>query len=145
MVCPESTPVVAFSSSAASELRPRRRLVVLAVQGALLAMAAPALHAQTAVFPSNEAASVRTLPVVEVKAEREQQAQHTPGATTTLTLEDLEKPGINSMADVVRYQPLVSAPGVATGASRNKSSFDRGGTTGYNIRGIEGNLSLIHI
>ena len=139
MVCPESTPVVAFSSSAASELRPRRRLVVLAVQGALLAMAAPALHAQTAVFPSNEAASVRTLPVVEVKAEREQQAQHTPGATTTLTLEDLEKPGINSMADVVRYQPLVSAPGVATGASRNKSSFDRGGTTGYNIRGIEGN------
>ena len=64
-------------------------------------------------------------------------AQRTPGASTTVSGPALEQAG--SMADVVRYQPLVSAPGTASGTSRNRSSFDRSGTTGYNIRGIEGN------
>lgn len=60
-----------------------------------------------------------------------------PGTSTTVSGDALER--ANSMKDVVRNQPLVSAPGTAAGTSRNRSSFDRSGTTGYNIRGIEGN------
>lgn len=81
-------------------------------------------------------APVKVLPQVDV-TETAEAAQRSPGASTTLSGPALERAA--SMADVVRYQPLVSAPGTASGASRNRSSFDRSGTTGYNIRGIEGN------
>ncbi|WP_429951727.1 TonB-dependent hemoglobin/transferrin/lactoferrin family receptor [Comamonas sediminis] len=74
-----------------------------------------------------------TMPQVTVQAK----AEKAPGTITVISGEELEK--ANSMADISRYQPLVSAPGTASGTSRNRSSFDRSGTTGYNIRGIEGN------
>ena len=65
------------------------------------------------------------------------QALPEPGTTTTISGAELDR--ANNMKDVVRNQPLVSAPGTAAGTTRNRSSFDRSGTTGYNIRGIEGN------
>ncbi len=39
----------------------------------------------------------------------------------------------------MRYQPLVSATGSSGGSGSGKSGFDRGGYTGYNIRGLESN------
>lgn len=71
------------------------------------------------------------LPQIDVTEQAE------PGTATTVSGDDLAR--ANSMKDVVRNQPLVSAPGTAAGTTRNRSSFDRSGTTGYNIRGIEGN------
>lgn len=62
-----------------------------------------------------------------------------PGTRTVLTQDDVERTGGNSIADVIRYQPLVEAPGTVQGATRGASRYDRGGTTGYNIRGVEGN------
>jgi len=77
----------------------------------------------------------KALPEIEIAAETPQ--QRTPGAITRVEGAALER--ASSMQDVVRYQPLVSAPGVAVGTSRNRSSFERGGTSGYNIRGVEDN------
>ena len=71
------------------------------------------------------------LPQIDVTEQAE------PGTSTTISGDALDR--ANNMKDVVRNQPLVSAPGTAAGATRNRSSFDRSGTTGYNIRGIEGN------
>ena len=94
------------------------------------ALAAAAACAQTA-EPIELAQA--TLPTVEVTA----QAELTAGTQTTVSGEALEQ--ATDMKDVVRNQPLVAAPGTVAGTSRNRSSFDRSGTTGYNIRGIEGN------
>lgn len=65
------------------------------------------------------------------------QAASEAGTTATVSGEELER--ANNLKDVVRNLPLVSAPGTASGTTRNRSTFDRSGTTGYNIRGIEGN------
>jgi hemoglobin/transferrin/lactoferrin receptor protein len=35
----------------------------------------------------------------------------------------------------MRYEPLISATGASGGSGNGKSGFDRGGYTGYNIRG----------
>jgi len=105
----------------------RGRFGLTALAAAALALAASQARAQTATASA-------ALPQVEVQA---QAAPVAAGASATVEGEALERAG--SMADIVRYQPLVSAPGIASGGSRNRSSFDRGGTTGYNIRGIEGN------
>ena len=114
---------------------PKKRLLVTAIQAALIG-ALPAISWAQASEEPTQSTVVRSLQQVEVTAESE--APHRkPGANTTVDGDQLER--ANSLEDVVRYQPLVSAPGVATGASRNKSSFDRSGTTGYNIRGVEGN------
>ncbi len=98
----------------------------------LAVLAAPAW----AQAPASQAAlpvQVAQLPQVDVVEETERQ----PGTLTTVSGDALER--ANSMKDVVRHQPLVAAPGTVAGTSRNRSSFDRSGTTGYNIRGIEGN------
>jgi len=76
-----------------------------------------------------------TLPEVKVTAD----AQHESGTRVILTQQDLERTGATSIADLIRYQPLVEAPGTVQGATRGASRYDRSGTTGYNIRGIEGN------
>jgi hemoglobin/transferrin/lactoferrin receptor protein len=73
----------------------------------------------------------QVLPQIDVTEQAE------PGTTTKISGDELSR--ANSMKDVIRNQPLVSAPGTAAGTTRNRSSFDRSGTTGYNIRGIEGN------
>lgn len=121
---------------------PRPRLLATAIQAALLGTLPAITWAQTTTANTAEAAApattmdVRSLKEVEVTADSEP-LHRQPGASTTVDGNQFER--AKSLEDVVRYQPLVSAPGVAVGASRNKSSFDRSGTTGYNIRGIEGN------
>lgn len=118
----------------------RPSLLATAVQAAVIGLASASAWAQ-AQDPADQAlrmaqAPVKVLPQVDV-TETAEAAQRNPGASATISGPALERAG--SMADVVRYQPLVSAPGTASGTSRNRSSFDRSGTTGYNIRGVEGN------
>lgn len=113
---------------------PRQRLLVLAVQAVVMGVLPATAWAQQDAGEPVRAET--TLKQVEVTAEREKPHRE-PGATTTITGDELGR--AKSLEDVVRYETSVTAPGVATGASRNKSSFDRGGSTGYNIRGIEGN------
>ena len=76
------------------------------------------------------------LPEVKVTAEAVRQEA---GTRTILTEEDMERTGAASIADVVRYQPLVDVPSTVQGATRGASRYDRSGTTNYNIRGVEGN------
>jgi hemoglobin/transferrin/lactoferrin receptor protein len=121
---------------------PRHRvsLVALAIQ-ALLWQAMPALSQTGQVTSQRPTAgtsqdSRETLDTVEVTADALRQEA---GTRTIITQDDLEKTGATSMGDVIRYQPLVEAPGTVTGSTRGASRYDRGGTTGYNIRGIEGN------
>lgn len=106
---------------------PRRRvsLVALAIQ-ALVWQATPAFSQD----------SQETLAEVKVTADALRQEA---GTRTVITQEDIEKTGATGMGDVMRYQPLVEAPGTVTGSTRGASRYDRSGTTGYNIRGIEGN------
>lgn len=119
----------AQACAAPAACRPR---VLAAAVHAMLALMSSAAWAQdtAATMPT------KVLPQVDVRAQAER-AQHQPGASASISGQALEQSG--SMADLVRYQPLVSAPGTAAGTSRNRSGFDRAGTTGYNIRGIEGN------
>lgn len=121
-------------SRRASVSRARRWPGALSVIGgavAVLLMTPPALAQTTHTEPAPEA----TLPTVEVTASPEKEA----GSSTKLKSEDLEKTAPTGMADVIRYQPLVEAPGAVQGSSRGASRYDRGGTTGYNVRGVEGN------
>jgi hemoglobin/transferrin/lactoferrin receptor protein len=108
----------------------RASLIALAAQGLLWSLL-PA-HAQTEVA----AGKAQPLPEVKVTAEA---LRREAGAKVVITQEEAEKTGATGIADVIRYQPLVEAPGTVTGATRGASRYDRSGTTGYNIRGIEGN------
>jgi len=131
--------------SASSFRFPRHRvsLVALAIQ-AVLWQASPAFSqaAQTGqAAPQRPTAgtfqdSKETLDEVRVTADALRQEA---GTRTVITQDDIEKTGATGMGDVMRYQPLVEAPGTVTGSTRGASRYDRGGTTGYNIRGIEGN------
>ncbi|SFF20025.1 TonB-dependent hemoglobin/transferrin/lactoferrin family receptor [Paracidovorax wautersii] len=98
----------------------------------LAALAAPSWAQAPATGPAAamQGAQLQQVDVVE-------EADRQPGTVTTISGDALES--ANSMKDIVRNQPLVAAPGTVAGTSRNRSSFDRSGTTGYNIRGIEGN------
>ncbi|WP_241660726.1 TonB-dependent receptor domain-containing protein [Variovorax guangxiensis] len=96
-----------------------------------LAQSVPAQRATSAAENSRE-----TLPEVNVVADGLRQEA---GTRTVITREEIERTGATGMGDVIRYQPLVEAPGTVTGSTRGASRYDRSGTTGYNIRGIEGN------
>lgn len=60
-------------------------------------------------------------------------------ATETFSSEQLKRIGANDFGSIMRYQPLISAPFSSAGSGNGKSSFDRGGYTGYNIRGLDAN------
>ncbi|CAK9885964.1 MAG: putative hemoglobin and hemoglobin-haptoglobin-binding protein 2 [Candidatus Erwinia impunctatus] len=61
------------------------------------------------------------------------------GSEAVVTASDMQKKGGNDFGSIMRYQPLVSATGTSGGSGAGKSGFDRGGYTGYNIRGMESN------
>lgn len=117
--------------------------LALAIHSALLVLAAPYAHAQqtetTAADTANadSRTSGKKLPDIEVKGARED--QHKPGNSVKVTKDDLEKQGASGFADVLKYQPLVSVPGVTSGTTNTNSPYDHPGATNYNIRGVEGN------
>ncbi|WPB55249.1 TonB-dependent receptor [Xylophilus sp. GOD-11R] len=66
------------------------------------------------------------------------QARREPstGTSTVVTADELDRLGVTDMAGVIRNQPLVSAPAATSGGG---NVWDGAGTTGYNVRGVEGN------
>ncbi|MFA5490166.1 MAG: TonB-dependent hemoglobin/transferrin/lactoferrin family receptor [Candidimonas sp.] len=123
---------------------PHPRRLTLSLHSAALITLAPGIAlAQSQASPqaqtqdaTTQDQSVTRLPALRVQGTLEDE-RHTPGSVQIIKGEELER--ANSMADVIRYQPLVTAPGSVSGSTRNQSRYDRAGTTGYNIRGIEGN------
>lgn len=128
--------------------------LVIAINSALLCMASGNVHAQqgtgdasatsttsttsaTSTISPEQKSDFRKLPEIEVKENREE--QHKPGATTKVTRDELERQGASSFSDVLKYQPLVSVPGVTSGTTKSSSAYDHPGSTNYNIRGVEGN------
>ncbi len=61
------------------------------------------------------------------------------GSEHNISAQELENKGANDFGSIMRYEPLISATGASGGSGNGKSGFDRGGYTGYNIRGMESN------
>ncbi|MDD0998225.1 TonB-dependent hemoglobin/transferrin/lactoferrin family receptor [Pseudomonas sp. TNT2022 ID1044] len=66
---------------------------------------------------------------------QEQSVDSVPSTVTVHTREELDRNNVNTIKDLVRYEPGVSVGGAGT----------RGGISGYNIRGIDGNRVLTQI
>ncbi|MFN3302357.1 MAG: TonB-dependent hemoglobin/transferrin/lactoferrin family receptor [Roseateles sp.] len=115
---------------------PRAVALAQAASQALIALAVTGATAQAQTADKKTTEEADALPVVRVKAAADRAEA---GTRTVLTQDDVERHGGTGIADVVRYQPLVEAPGTVTGSTRGASRYDRGGTTNYNIRGVEGN------
>ncbi|BCQ40051.1 TonB-dependent receptor [Erwinia rhapontici] len=67
------------------------------------------------------------------------------GSSVTLNAAEMQQRGGNNFGTIMRYQPLIGAVGSSSGSSSGKSGFDRGGYTGYNIRGLEGNRVALDV
>ncbi|VTN03632.1 Heme-repressible hemoglobin-binding protein [Raoultella ornithinolytica] len=61
------------------------------------------------------------------------------GSEHSVSAQELQDKGAKDFGSVMRYEPLISATGASGGSGNGKSGFDRGGYTGYNIRGLESN------
>ncbi|NIY46035.1 TonB-dependent receptor [Cedecea colo] len=61
------------------------------------------------------------------------------GSSHAIGMQELQGKGANDFGSIMRYEPLIGATGVSGGSGNGKSGFDRGGYTGYNIRGMESN------
>ena len=73
---------------------------------------------------------------VTISATRqEQDVSSVPGTVTVHTREELDRNNVNSIKDLVRYEPGVSVGGTG----------QRSGITGYNIRGIDGDRVLTQV
>ncbi len=62
-----------------------------------------------------------------------------PGSQHAISAQELQDKGANDFGSIMRYEPLIGATGASGGSGNGKSGFDRGGYTGYNIRGLESN------
>ena len=98
---------------------PERTVLACAISALLMT---PAFAQEDVNMPSGVA---DTMPRIDIVG----QASNDAGTTATVSGADLER--ANNLKDVVRNQPLVSAPGTASGTTRNRSTFDRSGSTGY--------------
>lgn len=61
------------------------------------------------------------------------------GSDRAINADTLQRNGANDFGSIMRYEPLIGATGAGGGSGNGKSGFDRGGYTGYNIRGLESN------
>lgn len=102
----------------------------------LLALCISGLMLSTPSFASDAVqgkSEIVTLPVIKVYAYQDQQAASN---LTTMSRAQLDQIGANDMAGIVKYLPLVSAPKSVSGSG---GAWDSSGTSGYNIRGVDGN------
>jgi len=73
---------------------------------------------------------------VTISATRQEQSINSVPATVSVqTREDLDRNNVNTIKDLVRYEPGVSVGGAG----------QRGGISGYNIRGIDGDRILTQV
>ncbi len=89
----------------------------------------PVTQAKSAIAPPTQDTLTVTAPRITHKA----------GTQTMLSAAELQKSGGTDFGTIMRYQPLIGATGTSGGSGAGKSGFDRGGYTGYNIRGLESN------
>ncbi|HWT69583.1 MAG TPA: TonB-dependent receptor [Pseudomonas sp.] len=88
------------------------------------------------VLERRTSAGTLNLQQVTISATRnEQDVNSVPSTVTVHTREELDRDNVNTIKDLVRYEPGVSVGGAGT----------RGGISGYNIRGIDGNRVLTQI
>ncbi|WP_024645609.1 TonB-dependent receptor [Pseudomonas syringae] len=81
-------------------------------------------------------AGVMALDQITVSATRQAQEVATvPSTVSVYSRKQLDRQNVNSIRDLVRYEPGVSVGGAG----------QRAGTTGYNIRGIDGNRILTQV
>ena len=103
--------------------------------GLTLTIALPAIAADK----PNEQNDIDTITVTAHEATKK------PGTNTEISEQDIRRDGGTNFGTIMRYQPLISASGSISGSSSGKSSWDRGGFTGYNIRGLDANRVSIDI
>ncbi|CAI8985923.1 hemoglobin/transferrin/lactoferrin receptor protein [Pseudomonas sp. IT-P44] len=73
---------------------------------------------------------------VTISATRQEQTvESVPGTVTVHTREELDRNNVNTIKNLVRYEPGVSVGGAG----------QRGGISGYNIRGIDGDRILTQV
>jgi len=99
------------------------------------AVTAKARQQNAATTPDDDAVMTVLSPVVKNVA----------GSSVTLSAAEMQQRGGNDFGSIMRYQPLIGAVGSSGGSSTGKSGFDRGGYTGYNIRGLEGNRVALDV
>lgn len=81
-------------------------------------------------------AGMLALPQMTVSATRQEQAVNSvPSTVTVHDRAELDHQNVNNIRDLVRYEPGVSVGGTG----------QRAGTTGYNIRGIDGDRVLTQV
>lgn len=118
-----------MTTTAFCRLRFRNRVLVTSFLTTLTPTAAFA--AETAPRDEQDRAEemVITAPAPRLKA----------GSDRAITADALQRNGANDFGSIMRYEPLIGATGAGGGSGNGKSGFDRGGYTGYNIRGLESN------
>lgn len=87
---------------------------------------------------AEEQSPVIVLPMITVYAEQE----NVPASNTSISQNDMQKMAVTNMADIIKYLPLVSSPSAYAGSG---NVWDGTGTTGYNIRGIDGNRVALDV
>lgn len=124
------------SNSISQHRMPGLSTMQLAIQALLTGMLSMAASAQaqerTAVYPETGIAQ-RRLPDIHVQARKESLADK---QKKRITSEEMAARNVISMADIVRYEPLISVPAALSGSG---NIWDGAGSTGFHIRGIEGN------
>ena len=103
---------------------------------ALVAVGCASAAQTTTITSTDSQPATDTEPQMVVTAP---QPKKEAGGKTTITAAEMQKKGTTDFGSVMRYEPLISATGVSGGSGAGKSGFDRGGYTGYNIRGLESN------
>ncbi|SEN10766.1 hemoglobin/transferrin/lactoferrin receptor protein [Pseudomonas sp. ok272] len=90
----------------------------------------------TIVLEKRTAAGTLALQQTTISATRQEQSIDSVPATVTVhTREELDRNNVNTIKELVRYEPGVSVGGTGT----------RGGISGYNIRGIDGDRILTQV
>ena len=88
------------------------------------------------VLEKRTAGSAITLQQMTISATRQEQAvDSVPSTVTVHEREELDRQNVNTIRELVRYEPGVSVGGAGT----------RSGNTGYNIRGIDGDRILTQV
>ncbi|MBV6824930.1 TonB-dependent receptor [Pseudomonas sp. PD9R] len=85
--------------------------------------------------PRNNSGTLNLQQVTISATRQEQDISSVPSTVTVHTREDLDRNNVNSIKDLVRYEPNVSVGGTGT----------RAGLSGYNIRGIDGDRVLTQV
>ncbi|MCG6573410.1 TonB-dependent receptor [Pseudomonas sp. AF32] len=94
------------------------------------------LSSHNVVLEKNDTGSVLNLEQVTISATRQEQAiTRVPSTVTVHDRQALDRQNVNTIKDLVRYEPGVSVGGAG----------QRGGISGYNIRGIDGNRILTQV